>query len=274
MTTTLLMETCRQAGWKTKAIYIEKVRLNTSDGRFYDTDGDHIDVIFKLYPWEFMMEQHFGAACFADMENIGLRNAKGEYIGGTIWIEAPYRMLWANKAVWAVMWDMFKDDPRSKWLLPTYFDGEQPETFTKFCRKPIFAREGCDTTLQADGKVIADEKNGWYGREGFVVQELALLPEFKNKDDKTKYPVLGVWMIDGDPAGMGIREDENPITTNSSCFIPHSISDLPVGYEKCPVPELDEIEAALRIDAHHQIKPKTEVLDYIQDAVTGIKLEG
>lgn len=171
------------------------------------------------------------------------------------------------------MWDMFKDDRSSKWLLPTYFDGEQPEGFIKLCRKPTFAREGCDTTLQADGKVIADEKNGWYGREGFVVQELALLPEFKNKDGKTGFLVLGIWMIDGGPAGLGIREDENPITTNSSCFILHSISNLPLGYEKCPVPDLEGIEAALRIDAHHQVITRTELLDYIQDAVIGLKVE-
>lgn len=43
-----------------------------------------------------MVAQHFGEACFADMENTGLRNAEGEYIGGTILIEAPHRMLWAN----------------------------------------------------------------------------------------------------------------------------------------------------------------------------------
>ena len=35
-------------------------------------------------------------------------------------------------------------------------------------------------------------------------------------------PVLGSWVVDGDPAGMGIRED-GPITGNAARFVPHII---------------------------------------------------
>lgn len=83
MNTTLLMDTCQQAGWRTKTLYVEEIALSR-DGRFYDPQGQHIDVIFKLYPWEFMVEQQFGEACFQDMENIGKRDAAGEYVGGTV----------------------------------------------------------------------------------------------------------------------------------------------------------------------------------------------
>jgi glutathionylspermidine synthase len=34
--------------------------------------------------------------------------------------------------------------------------------------------------------------------------------------------VLGAWIVDGEPAGMGIRED-GPITGNTARFIPHII---------------------------------------------------
>jgi glutathionylspermidine synthase len=33
--------------------------------------------------------------------------------------------------------------------------------------------------------------------------------------------VLGSWLIDGEPAGMGIRESSGPVTTNTSRFVPH-----------------------------------------------------
>jgi len=36
-------------------------------------------------------------------------------------------------------------------------------------------------------------------------------------------PVIGCWMIDGTPAGMGIRED-GPITGNGARFVPHIIA--------------------------------------------------
>jgi glutathionylspermidine synthase len=273
MNTTLLMDTCQQAGWKTKSIFMEQIGKSSRDGRFYDHQGEHIDVVFKLYPWEFIVEEKFGEAIFKDMETIGRRNEAGEYVGGTVWIEAPYKMLWSNKAIFAILWDLFKDDPRSKWLLPTYFESEAPDSLTKFARKPIFAREGADVLLKADGKVIQDAATGDYGKEGYVVQELAMLPNFIDERDVSHYAVLGLWFIDGEAAGLGIREDETPITTNTSKFIPHSISDGPVNYEKQPIPDLEAIEASLSLDRY--MDPDAElkngssgVLAYIDRVVT------
>jgi glutathionylspermidine synthase len=265
MNTTLLMDTCQQAGWSTKGLFMEEISLSRHDGRFYDHEGEHMDVVFKLYPWEYMVEQKFGEACFKDMERIGECNAAGEYIGGTVWIEPPYKMLWSNKALFALLWQLFQDDPRSQWLLPTYFEGEAPASLTKFARKPIFAREGADVVLQADGKVIQDATTGDYGKEGYVVQELALLPEFKDERDVSHYPVLGLWFVDGEVAGMGIREDKTPITTNGSMFIPHSISDGAVSYERQLIPDLDEIEASLTVERYTDVAEGTrDVLRYIE----------
>jgi hypothetical protein len=49
-------------------------------------------------------------------------------------------------------------------------------------------------------------------------QALAPLPNFSGQ-----YPVLGSWLIDHTPCGLSIREDENPITGNTSRFLPHAI---------------------------------------------------
>ena len=38
-------------------------------------------------------------------------------------------------------------------------------------------------------------------------------------------PVIGGWVIGGECAGVGIREDDGPITTNFSRFVPHAIED-------------------------------------------------
>ncbi|KAL0944775.1 glutathionylspermidine synthase [Colletotrichum truncatum] len=264
MNTLLLGETCRDAGWQVKYIALEELSLNKRDGRFYDTDGQHIDVIFKMYPWEYMVEEPFAEACFKDMDNIGKHDDAGNYVGGTIWVEAPYKMLWSNKALFAIMWDLFKDDPRSKWLLPTYLEGEAPESLISFARKPIYAREGCDVTLIKDGEVINDLSTGYYGAEGYVVQELAVLPEFKDEMGVLYYPVIGLWFVDGEPAGMATREDNKPITANSSKFIPHSISDGPLNYERTSIPTADEIEDSLRCNAYMDPWAKTENKDIIE----------
>lgn len=245
MNTSLIMDTAQQAGWPTKIILIEQIAVSAEDRRFYTDEGEPIDVIFKLYPWEFMVNEPFGELCFKDMENIGKRNDVGEHVGGTVWIEAPYKMLWSNKAIFAVLWELFKDDPRSKWLLPTYFESEAPESLTRYAKKPIFAREGADILLQDGDSVVQDSRTGNYGIEGHILQDLALPPEFKDAERNSHYPVLGLWFVDGEAAGIGIREDKTPITMNGSTFVPHSISDGPVNYERAPVPTLEEIEASL-----------------------------
>ena len=50
-------------------------------------------------------------------------------------------------------------------------------------------------------------------------QALAPLPEFDGN-----YPVIGAWIVAGRSCGIGIREDDSPITKNTSRFIPHVIS--------------------------------------------------
>ena len=65
------------------------------------------------------------------------------------------------------------------------------------------------------GKTIACDA-GPYGAEGYIYQGLCTLPQFDGK-----YPVIGSWVVDGQPAGMCIREDVSPITTNMSNFVPH-----------------------------------------------------
>jgi glutathionylspermidine synthase len=53
-----------------------------------------------------------------------------------------------------------------------------------------------------------------------VFQHMAALKAFDGR-----YPVIGSWVIgheEGNVAGgMGIREAESPITTNTSQFVPH-----------------------------------------------------
>jgi len=37
--------------------------------------------------------------------------------------------------------------------------------------------------------------------------------------------VIGSWVIDGESAGIGIREENSIITKNTSRFVPHQLSN-------------------------------------------------
>ncbi len=119
-------------------------------------------------------------------------------------------MLWSNKALLTVLWELFPDHPN---LLEAHLDG--PHGMDEYVKKPLLSREGANITLHERGGEITTD--GTYGEEGFVWQALAPAAVF---DDKR--PVLGSWVVtDRGPAGIGIRESDGPITDNLSRFVPH-----------------------------------------------------
>ena len=64
------------------------------------------------------------------------------------------------------------------------------------------------------------ETAGDYGTEGFIYQDMAPLKSFDGV-----YPVIGSWVIGQEEgaaaAGVGVRESNTPIITNTSQFVPH-----------------------------------------------------
>jgi glutathionylspermidine synthase len=195
-----LEDTARQAGVATTLIDIEDIGLR-DDGSFADLDDRSIELVFKLYPWEWMFHDAFGAR-LADAP--------------TRWIEPPWKAILSNKGILPLLWEMFPDHPN---LLPAFFedDPNAAELGASFVRKPLYSREGANVALISDGVTVVEQR-GPYGAEGFIRQALAPLPNFSRQ-----YPVLGSWLIDHTPCGLSIREDENPITGNTSRFLPHAI---------------------------------------------------
>jgi glutathionylspermidine synthase len=195
-----LEDTARQAGLATTMLDIEDIGLDESH-HFVDLDNRPIELAFKLYPWEWMFHDAFGAEI-----------AKAS----TRWIEPPWKAILSNKGMLPLLWEMFRGHPN---LLPAYFDGD-PEAASlgaSFVRKPLFSREGANVTLVSAGSTLV-EQQGPYGAEGFIRQALAPLPNFSGQ-----YAVIGSWLVDHTPCGLSVREDENPITGNTSRFLPHAI---------------------------------------------------
>jgi glutathionylspermidine synthase len=195
-----LEDTARQAGLVTTLLDIEEIGW-LDGGGFVDLDDTPIELAFKLYPWEWMFREAFGARLAT---------------AATSWIEPPWKSVLSNKGVLALLWEMFPNHPN---LLPAFFE-DDPDAIrlgTSFVRKPLYSREGANVTLVSGGVTVV-EQEGPYGAEGFIRQALAPLPNFSGQ-----YPVLGSWLIDHTPCGLSIREDENPITGNTSRFLPHAI---------------------------------------------------
>ena len=194
-----LEDTAHQAGLATCALDIESIGLN--GGQFVDLDDQPIEFAFKLYPWEWMLRDAFGAK---------VQSAP------TRWIEPPWKIVLSNKGILPLLWEMFPNHPN---LLPAYFedDSNAAQLGNSYVRKPIYSREGANIELVSGGAAL-DQQPGPYGGEGFIRQAFAPLPNFSGQ-----YPVIGSWIVGETPCGLSIREDENPVTGNTSRFIPHAI---------------------------------------------------
>ena len=127
----------------------------------------------------------------------------------TRFIEPLWKSVLSCKALLPLLWELFPDHQN---LLPAYFE---PTKLTSYAKKPFYSREGANITLVKSGILIASD-DGPYGEEGYIYQDLYPMPVFEGK-----YPVIGSWVVNGQPVGMCIREDVKQITTNMSNFVPH-----------------------------------------------------
>jgi glutathionylspermidine synthase len=207
MTIGYLTETARAAYLLCDLLPIES--LGFVEGRgFVDLAGDDVRTAFKLYPWEWMVHEDFSWLALEHM---------GDGPGQTTWIEPIWKMLWSNKGILPVLHRLFPGNPH---VLPAWFDGEQPAGLESFVRKPLLAREGANAVVVLDGDVVEEGPDQDYGAEGFVVQAYTDLGDY----GAGVRPVLGVWTVDVEPAGLGIRESDGLLTTNTSRFVPHVIA--------------------------------------------------
>ena len=202
MTISYLRDTAEQAGHRTIPTPMHEIGWEDAQARFVDLDLRPMESIFKLYPWEWLLRENFG--CHA-LESMGSAQANPVQ-----WVEPIWKMLWSNKALLAILWEL---NPNHELLVPAYLDG--PRNLKDYIRKPLFGREGSGVTVFRNW--VAEQGSAASAEpEGVVYQALAPMAV---ADGNTA--VLGSWLIDGEPAGIGIRESSGLVTTNTSRFVPH-----------------------------------------------------
>jgi len=195
MTVTYLRDTAQQAGLTTQYLPIGAIGWNAARHSFVDLKERTLGCVFKLYPWEWLMREKFGQY---------LPAAK------TRWLEAPWKALLSNKAILPLLWKLNPDHPN---LLPASWDSLPGRSV----KKPALGREGANITILDYGAKL-EATGGEYADGEFVYQQFHETPKFDGHS-----VVLGSWMVNGYACGMGIRETDGLITTNTSRFVPHRI---------------------------------------------------
>lgn len=192
VTAAYMRDVAREGGVGSLAVPIEEIGWD--DRTFIDDAGRPIEVLYHLYPWEWLTAEDFGPMIArAPMQ----------------WIEPIWKMIWSNKALLPILWDLFPGHPN---LLEASFEPLRGDHVSK----PILAREGANIAVVRDGRVV-EATGGGYGDEARVWQRLYDLPDFDGQR-----PVVGSWVVDGSAVGIGIRE-AGLITGNTARFVPHVI---------------------------------------------------
>jgi glutathionylspermidine synthase len=189
-----LLDTLLQAGRSGAVVEIADIGWDPQRRTFVDDRDAPVEQLFKLYPWEWLMREEFGPHLLECH---------------TSFIEPMYKAACSSKGMLPLLWEYFPGHPN---LLAAY---REPGQLASFARKPILSREGQNVTLIEAGATLA-QADGAYGAEGWVYQALCPLPAFDGA-----HPVIGSWVVAGEPAGIGIRESTGLITNDQSHFVPH-----------------------------------------------------
>jgi glutathionylspermidine synthase len=197
-TVAYLADCARQAGLTTKELSIGDIGVN-AEGQFTDLDNILIQVLFKLYPWEWLLREEF---------------ARNLPRSRTQFIEPPWKALLSTKGLMPMLWDMA---PNHKNLLPSFFtDDTRANSLGDRVEKPLYSREGANIRIiKASGET--ESTPGDYGGPA-IVQALAPTAQFEGG-----HAVIGSWVVASEPAGIGIREDAGGITRDTARFVPHFI---------------------------------------------------
>ena len=162
LTTTEYMRDCAmQAGLETKLIFIEDIGWDENEEIFADMENEPISNLFKLYPWEFLLNEGFGKNIPVDKNQL-------------MWIEPSWKMILSNKAILAILWELYPDHPN---LLRTHFD--LPSDLKSYAKKPFLSREGSNISLMKDGQML-ENSTGEYDESKCIYQELFELPAFRS----------------------------------------------------------------------------------------------
>lgn len=199
-----LCETAFLAGWNIHQLAVEDIGYDDENQQFVDLHGNNIDLIFKLYPLEWLTKTDFATY---------IPTAKTQFI------EPMWKLLLSNKVLLAKLWKKYPNHPL---LLPTYLSKHQISHSTDlWIKKPILGREGANIFYHSEHQGIefpakGSEHSSFYGLNGYVFQQKYAIPCFDGM-----YPVIGSWIVGDTACGIGIREDFTAITGNDSHFVPH-----------------------------------------------------
>lgn len=222
----------KSSGVKGEYIAVEDITID--ENGLYDTEGNLIEYLYRLYPLEFLPTD-------VDENGKKIGNLFLQHIasGKVKIINPPSAFMMQSKAVMAIVWEMYENEDNLfgddelediyNYFLPTYFTDEHfKREGIAHVEKPIFGREGGGVKiLSNNGEIIEKDEEDWYNEWHKVYQAYVEMPEMTVNTWDGEYTgklLVGSFLIGGESSGLFLRVGEK-ITGNLSMFCGVAIKD-------------------------------------------------
>lgn len=191
-----LCDLAQQAGLQSEFMDLSKIGWTGSE--FVTEQMEPMKFWFKLYPWEWMFQDEFGAHTCLDSAGI---------------LEPVWKSVLSNKGILPILYEMFPDHPN---ILPAYWTAD-PFHSQSYVAKPMLSREGANIQMVENGQVVAETPGIYQGAKIFQKKAATFT-------DGAHRAIIGSWVVGDQPAGMIIRDHDQLIVQDVSKVVPHWFS--------------------------------------------------
>ena len=192
----------RRGGWSTEVVELDALRWDGAGLRA--PDGQALRHWAKLYGWYWLLadQRHSGYALRA------LGSAEPPVVFEPLW-----RLALESKALLVHLARRHPAHPNLPVATLT-----EPEDPRGWVRKPLFGYQGAGVqAVTADGAVHRGEAQ-LAEETGWMWQRLV-----DTRDERGISRTVSVWLVDGEPVGLGIRENDGLVVSAEPRFVPHVI---------------------------------------------------
>jgi glutathionylspermidine synthase len=206
--------------------------LRVTDDSLLTASGERVDVLYKLYPTEHLIEDEA-----PDGSPVGLALLHLVHRRRLAIINPPISFLLQNKALMALLWamhlvqsELFTAEEHAwieQYILPTYlsaYDASGQAVFAeRHVVKPVYGREGVSIMIRDSSAVVEQSEEHLYDEQVMIYQQYVALPTTTIQTEEGQSEVSLVhncFVAAGIPSAIGVRASHKLIFDDNSYFLP------------------------------------------------------
>ncbi len=215
-----------------RASYRGLDELRVTQDALLTASGERVDVLYKLYPTEHLVEDEAPDGTPVGLALMALVPRRRLAI-----INPPIAFVLQNKALMALVWALreaesgfFTSEERAwieQYMLPTYLDEQdtqgQPLFTAPYVKKPVYGREGISVIIRSGNQIVEQSEQSLYSDQAMIYQQYAPLPTTRIQTESglaDVHLIHNCFVVGGVPSAVGVRASPRLIFDDNAYFLP------------------------------------------------------